>query len=194
MSSIVYITADRIKERRKLLNMTQEDLAKAIGIKSRSVIMHIEKYDQSCPARYLKKLAEVLRCDVAYLVGTQDDPIKAETDIKAVTGLSFQAIETLMELQNCHDTDALNLISMFITEYKEGSPSLATYINQYKHSSRIIDEFNQLPEDQKVEVRPEGHSITWNEDKQAASLYHASRLFTDMIEKTYGLKSLNRPK
>lgn len=64
---------DRIKERRKKLDMTSDELADKLG-KSRATIYRYENGDiKNLPTTILEPLAEALRTTPAYLMGWTDD-------------------------------------------------------------------------------------------------------------------------
>ena len=60
---------ERIAARRKELNMTQEELAKKLGYKSRSSINKIELEWSNVPLSKLEKVADALDCEATYLMG-----------------------------------------------------------------------------------------------------------------------------
>lgn len=67
------ITGQRIKERRKQLDMSADDVAAELGV-SRSTIFRYENGQiEKVPANVLEKLAVILRTTPAYLMGWQDD-------------------------------------------------------------------------------------------------------------------------
>lgn len=72
--------ADRIREVRLQRGMTQQELATAMGFKSRSSINKIEKdtYEISLPT--LTKIAKVLNVDPDYLVFGDAEDKKAEIE------------------------------------------------------------------------------------------------------------------
>lgn len=66
------ITGQRIKQRRKQLQMSADDVADLLGV-SRSTIFRYENgYIEKVPANILEKLAEILKTTPAYLIGRQD--------------------------------------------------------------------------------------------------------------------------
>ncbi|NNJ30713.1 helix-turn-helix domain-containing protein [Lacrimispora defluvii] len=70
------ITGQRIKERRKQLEMSADDVAAELGV-SRSTIFRYENGQiEKVPANVLEKLAVILRTTPAYLMGWQDDCIE----------------------------------------------------------------------------------------------------------------------
>lgn len=69
------ITGQRIKERRKQLDMSADDVANQLDV-SRSTIFRYENgYIKKIPANVIEKLAEILKTTTAYLVGREDDYI-----------------------------------------------------------------------------------------------------------------------
>ena len=74
---------ERIAARRKELNMTQEELAKKLGYKSKSSINKIELQWSNVPLSKLEKIAAALDCDPAYLMGwdEQEEKQSRQTDL-----------------------------------------------------------------------------------------------------------------
>ncbi|WP_077613059.1 helix-turn-helix domain-containing protein [Clostridium sp. Marseille-P2415] len=67
------ITGQRIKDRRKQLDMSADDVASQLGV-SRSTIFRYENgHIEKVPANVLEKLAEILKTTPAYLMGWEDD-------------------------------------------------------------------------------------------------------------------------
>lgn len=68
------ITGERLKERRKYLQLSADDIAVDLGV-SRSTIFRYENgYIEKVPANILEKLADILHTTPAYLMGWSDDP------------------------------------------------------------------------------------------------------------------------
>lgn len=70
---------ERIKERRLELNISQEELAKKIGYRSRSTINKIEQGINDIPQTKIEAFAKALNCTPAYLMGWEE---KADTKEK----------------------------------------------------------------------------------------------------------------
>ena len=69
------ITGQRIKERRKQLALSADDVADLLGV-SRSTIFRYESgHIEKVPANVLERLAEILNTTPAYLMGWKDDSI-----------------------------------------------------------------------------------------------------------------------
>lgn len=66
----------RIKERRELLNLSQEELALKLGYKSRSTINKIESGINDISQSKVVEFAKVLQTTPAYLMGLEDDENK----------------------------------------------------------------------------------------------------------------------
>ena len=62
---------ERIKERRIALNLSQDELAKKVGYKSRSSIQKIE-CARDLPLRKVSKMAAALDCSPSYLMGWEE--------------------------------------------------------------------------------------------------------------------------
>ena len=71
---------NNILNRRKCLGMTQEELAKKMGYKSKSTINKIELGINDIPQSKIVKFAEVLETTPAQLMGWEDDEAKISTD------------------------------------------------------------------------------------------------------------------
>ena len=86
----------RIADRRKELEMTQEELATRMGYKSRSTINKIELGVNDIPQSKIAKFAEVLRTTPAYLMGwenvQQKNSVLADLTIRMRTDNDFFSI------------------------------------------------------------------------------------------------------
>ena len=63
---------DRIKSRREELGMSQEELAKKVGYKSRSSVNKIETDGRGLPQNKIVMFAKALQTSPAYLMGWID--------------------------------------------------------------------------------------------------------------------------
>ncbi len=70
--------ADRIRKVRLERGMTQQELADAIGLKSRSSINKIEMNTYEPGLEQIKRIARALNCDPDYLVFGQEDDVDEE--------------------------------------------------------------------------------------------------------------------
>ena len=65
---------ERIKSKRLELGLTQDELAKKAGYKSRSSINKIE-LSRDLPLDKIEKVAKILECSPSYLMGWEDEEI-----------------------------------------------------------------------------------------------------------------------
>lgn len=63
---------DRIREKREALGLTQEELAKRLGYKSRSSVNKMEN-SRELPIKKVERMAEILGCTPAYLMGWEEN-------------------------------------------------------------------------------------------------------------------------
>ena len=73
---------ERIKERREYLDMSQDELAKKVGYKSRSSINKMELGIQDVPQRKIKEFAKALDCTIGFLL-EDDKPENSRTQFPA---------------------------------------------------------------------------------------------------------------
>lgn len=65
-------TADRIKNRRIELGLTQLEVAKRIGLTSKAAVSKIENQGDNVTLKNIEKLASALDCSTSYLMGWTD--------------------------------------------------------------------------------------------------------------------------
>lgn len=89
--------AERIKEARLAKGMTQDELAKALGLKSRSSINKMEKNTYEIGLERLKEIAKALDVDSDYLIfGDAED--KQEEATRLFSQLPEAKQETVLQL------------------------------------------------------------------------------------------------
>lgn len=76
-------TGEIIKERRKALGLTQDDLAKKMGYKSREAISSVERNKEDLTTDRIRKYAEALDCTPAYLMGWEGQQLTIEDLMEA---------------------------------------------------------------------------------------------------------------
>ena len=103
MSNLGY----RIQRRRKQLGMTQEELARKMGYKSKSTINKIELGINDIPQSKVAKFAEVLDTSIAYIAGWEEEKPTANYDgltegqkklIALCDGLSDDQIDLIIQI------------------------------------------------------------------------------------------------
>lgn len=98
----------RIKNRRKFLKMSAEELGKRLG-KDRSTIYRYEKGDiENLPLDILEPIAEALDTTPQYLMGWEKEKTAAEND----NGLSESKKQLLTLAESCTEEDAEKLLRM----------------------------------------------------------------------------------
>lgn len=92
---------DRIKSRRIELNMSQDELAKKLGYKSRSSINKIEKDGRNLPQDKIKALANILYTTPAYIMGWTEEKNKLLNELTKQYG--EQSLELLILFDKLND-------------------------------------------------------------------------------------------
>ena len=100
---------ERIRKRREELNMTQDDLARAAGYKSRSSINKIEVDGRGLPQNKIVDIAKALKVTPSYLMGWEDE------DIAVITAEQEALMAKIFELTPEH----LAILQIFIDSLLE---------------------------------------------------------------------------
>ena len=99
---------DRIKLRREELGMSQEELAKKVGYKSRSSVNKIETDGRGLPQNKIVMFARALQTTPAYLMGwTAEDVADAMADL---TDTALKTAMTPTEVQRIRENSYENLV------------------------------------------------------------------------------------
>ena len=106
--------ADRIIERRKELGLTQEDLAKKLGLSGRSSISKIEKAGDDITLKNIKKIAPSLECSVPYLMGYEtkinielEKKLSEDTTIPTSSDPMHEALDSYIQRFSAHQKKLL---------------------------------------------------------------------------------------
>lgn len=114
---------DRIKERREYLKMSQDDLAKKLGYKSRSSINKIERDASGLPQSKIVAIANALNTTPAYIMGWESDKpetskkIDATTDVLIRMETDKQYSELVLTLYKM-DNDRLSAVKAMLDSLK----------------------------------------------------------------------------
>ena len=114
---------DRIKERREYLKMSQDDLAKKLGYKSRSSINKIERDASGLPQSKIVAIANALNTTPAYIMGWESDKpetskkIDATTDVLIRMETDKQYSELVLTLEKM-DNDRLLAVKAILDSLK----------------------------------------------------------------------------
>ena len=93
-----YTFCIRLKEQRKKIGLTQDDISQELEIAKRTY-QKWEAGDSQPDALILPRLCELLDCDFNYLIGKISTPHDTR-QIEEITGLTYEAIETLKFLND----------------------------------------------------------------------------------------------
>ena len=77
---------DRIRQRRKELGLTQEELANKMGYSSRTAISNVEKGGEDLTSTRIEKYAKALECTPSYLMGWTGTPNQTQYNLFDVIG------------------------------------------------------------------------------------------------------------
>ena len=73
----------RIKEAREAGNLSQVDLARALGYESATAISLIESGERKLRVEDLQKVADALHCDIKYFLGQENKPATVKVALRA---------------------------------------------------------------------------------------------------------------
>lgn len=104
----------RIKIRREELNMSQDDLAKKVGYKSRSSINKIELDLYSLKQSKIKAIADALETTPSYIMGWDEEAKKAAPSEE--DSLNAEIIKLFMGLTADQKKEALNYLRYLSTK------------------------------------------------------------------------------
>lgn len=107
----------RIKIRREELNMSQDDLAKKVGYKSRSSINKIELDLYSLKQSKIKAIADALETTPSYIMGWDEEAEEAEKAAPSEEdSLNAEIIKLFMGLTADQKKEALNYLRYLSTK------------------------------------------------------------------------------
>ena len=118
------ILGRRIKQRREELHLTQDDLAKLLGYKSRSTINKIELGINDVTQHKIMAFANALQTTPAYLLGWDDEETTKKDDTLAVIILQATLDDELHEL--------IRLVSGVPSEQRSAVKSILSALSSTK--------------------------------------------------------------
>ncbi len=107
---------DRIRNRRELLGLSQEDLARRIGYTSRSSINKIETGAQQLRQSKIKAIADALDTTVNYILGIDN---KADKQKDYLDKYMEQIKDIISEMDDTQKENALKLCQIYLQMYVE---------------------------------------------------------------------------
>lgn len=120
---------DRIRYRRMELNMSQDELAKRVGYKSRSSIQKIESA-RNLPITKIALMATALDCSPSYLMGWESELPKAATGHSPATSVIVEPDYDPEYIKNA--TDIYNQI---MSAPPEIQAAISTLLKSQRHDS-----------------------------------------------------------
>lgn len=124
---------DRIRELRTAAGMTQDELARAMGYKDRSMITKIEAGKVDISQKKINAFAKVLNTTPAYLMGWTEGPkmepitsisMPFHPDVMEAIESAIQEKETQRQIRDRERQDELKLIKIFDSLTSEGKQYL----------------------------------------------------------------------
>ena len=103
---------ERIRRRREELDMTQDDLARAAGYKSRSSINKIEVDGRGLPQKKIADIAKALKVTPSYLMGWEDE------DVAELTAMQEEVIEKFLMLSYEHQLVVKSIVDTLLEQEK----------------------------------------------------------------------------
>lgn len=134
---------DRIRERRKELGMSQDDLAKKMGYSGKSAISRIENEGNNLTTDRVSKLASALDCTPGYLMGWTDKETKTIEHIR----------KTLTNIDSVNPLDRVLKRAESDPEYKE---CIITILNLKKDIRQEIYDYVDF---KACKLKQGGHTI-----------------------------------
>ena len=104
---------ERIRRRREELDMTQDELARAAGYKSRSSINKIEMDGRGLPQKKVADIARALKVTPSYLMGWEDE------EVATLTAMQEEVMEKFLLLSYEHQTVVKSIVDT-LTEQEKG--------------------------------------------------------------------------
>ncbi len=150
------ILSMRIKELRNELNMTQEDLAKKLGLNNKSSIANYES-GYSIPSDEIKlKMCKIFDCSMDYLMGKSEnktqsslEDIKKYYEEKAEILLKNKYINEFSNL-NLSDFEIMSLMKIITSDDVQVAKNYSSLLNgiisilSINHNQSIIEKVKQL--------------------------------------------------
>ncbi len=182
---------ERIKQRRKQLGLTQTELAKRLnpGVDNvtHNQVAHWEKHGTP-EIDSLIRLCNALDCDMDYLLGAIDTPRRVTYDVVQETGLSGNAVDSIIEIKQNDCNEVLDVLSSLLTNKKFWAA--LSNINYAKFAFKGAErEMSNSLKQSLLELKlingVERHpgAVTMNPSQMKdINLYHAAQKFAECAE------------
>lgn len=189
------ITSERIKQRRKEMGMTMDELAIKMGVKSQRTIVNWENGTTQVKPDKLEKISKILDVSPLYLLGYIDTP--KEELMTFDTGEEFEkARQNLLDEYSSEKRQVkkkgIDLTKMF-EEMKKNNfkPTILEHPEYYEMSEDEIEEIKRIEEEQQVEQKKYEDTVNlyFKEIAKRLDVYEK-----EMIVELYRLSQENQDK
>lgn len=187
------ITSERIKQRRKEMGMTMDELAKKMGVKSQRTIVNWENGSTSLSEKKIEKIASILEVSVLYLLGYIDTP--KEELMTFDTGEEFEkARQNLLDEYSSENKQVkkkgIDLTKMF-EEMKKNDFKPTVRSADYEMSEDEIEEIKRIEEEERAEQEKyeDAVNLYFKEIAKRLDVYEK-----EMIVELYRLSQENQDK
>ncbi|MGO5053546.1 helix-turn-helix domain-containing protein [Lachnospiraceae bacterium LCP25S3_G4] len=110
---------DRIREKREAIGITQEELAKRLGYKSRSSVNKMET-SRELPLKKVEMMAEALCCSPSYLMGWDEEEELADELLNVMYNDTINKInKNIMNMSDKHLKRILKYTELMMEEIEE---------------------------------------------------------------------------
>lgn len=130
---------DRIRIRREQIGMTQEELASALGYKSKSSINKIELGKQELTQKKIALVAAALHTTISYIMGWEDAQAELSSaglslqDIAYELGISPEAVRAITESDDPEAVSTVAKVARLIAkEYSRPAPPVQFGLSDLK--------------------------------------------------------------
>lgn len=103
--------ANRIKERRHALGLTQEELAQKVGLQKSAIAKYENGRVENIKKSMIAKMSAALECRPSYLMGWDDEPLP-----EATTETEQRILDAVRSLNDYGQEEALNHLEYLLSQ------------------------------------------------------------------------------
>lgn len=127
---------ERIKQRRIELGLSQEELAKRLGNKSRASVCTVEKDKEDMTTDRVRKYAEALECTPAYLMGWEDKkPESTNESLKGMVEFGKKFSDMFVDFSPEQINKALGIAALYEKSSPEVQAAIETLLKSVQQES-----------------------------------------------------------
>ena len=105
--------AERIKERRIALGLTQEELGNKVGLQKSAIAKYENGRVENVKRSIIQKMAIALECSPSYLLGFEDDEYYYNPDVAALAEEMRTNKEMAMLFDEARDATPENIMTLY---------------------------------------------------------------------------------